>query len=280
MDGSDGKIVMLQVCPFGRRACFGITRHHKKGLFFIRTDILSVGFDNITLSEAVNTAMDHIERGQRCRVVTPNAEIGLDCLKNEDLRRVVNDSQLVLPDGIGVIYASKILGRPLKGKVAGVEFAEKLVEAMSRAGKGLFLFGGKPGVAEVAAEKLTAKYPGLVIAGTNDGYYKPEEEPGIIKKINDSGASALFVCLGCPKQEFFMDRNDGALNVPVMAGLGGSLDIFSGNSQRAPKIFVDLGLEWLHRLLKEPKRIKRMARLPLYLLYAFKSKIKGENKNA
>ncbi|MBQ2691092.1 MAG: WecB/TagA/CpsF family glycosyltransferase [Clostridia bacterium] len=244
----------------------------------MRKDILSVTFDSITLKEAIEKAMGYIERGEKCRVVTPNSEIGLDCLKNEELRQLVNSSELVLPDGIGVVYASRIIKRPVRQKVAGVEFAEGLAERMQNTGKKLFLFGGKPGVADQAAKKLCEKYPGLIIAGTQNGYFSDENE--IIDIINSADADALFVCLGCPKQEFFMQRNRDRLNVSLMAGLGGSLDVFSGNVKRAPRIFVKLGLEWFYRLITDPKRIKRMARLPLYLVYAFTSKDKGEKTNA
>ena len=244
----------------------------------MRVNILSVGFDNVTLEEASEIGMEYIRTGKKAMVVTPNAEIGLECLKTPQLNDLVNSAQLVLPDGVGVVYAAKILKKHIKGKVAGVDFAEELVKNMAREKRSLFLFGGKPGVAEQAASRLSQKYPGLVIAGALNGYFD-DEEP-IIEQINKSVADALFVCLGCPKQEYFMHRNFERLNVKLMAGLGGSLDIFSGNSQRAPDIFVKLGLEWFYRLAKEPKRIKRMARLPLYLVYALKSKYKGEKQDA
>ena len=240
----------------------------------MRNEILSVGFDNVTLDEAVETAMGYIERGEKCRVVTPNAEIGLDCLKNEQLRKLVNESELVLPDGVGVVHAARILDRPLKGKVPGIEFGEKLCDRLQNTGKTLFLFGSKPGVADAAAVKLKEKYPGLLIAGTLNGYFSDEKT--VVDTINAAEPDVLFVCLGCPKQELFMERWREELTCSVMAGLGGSLDVLSGNLQRAPKAFRDLGLEWFYRLLKEPKRIKRMARLPLYLIYAEREKRKGK----
>lgn len=240
----------------------------------MRNEILSVGFDNVTLDEAVETVMGYIERGEKCRVVTPNAEIGLDCLKNEQLRKLVNESELVLPDGVGVVYAARILDRPLKGKVPGIEFGEKLCDRLQNTGKTLFLFGSKPGVADAAAVKLKEKYPGLLIAGTLNGYFS--DEKAVVDTINAAEPDVLFVCLGCPKQELFMERWRDELTCSVMAGLGGSLDVLSGNLQRAPKAFRDLGLEWFYRLLKEPKRIKRMARLPLYLIYAEREKRKGK----
>lgn len=235
---------------------------------------MSIGFDNVTMDEAVETAYGYIERGEKCRVVTPNAEIGLDCLKDPALNRLVNDSELVLPDGVGVVYAAKIQKKPLKGKVAGVEFGEKLAERLQNTGESLFLFGGKPGVAQTAADNLKKKYPALEIAGTQNGYFDNEDE--IIEIINNAHPDAVYVCLGCPKQEFFMERNRDRLTASLMAGLGGSLDIYSGNSQRAPDFFVRFGLEWFYRLIKEPKRIKRMARLPLYLIRAMGYKGKEE----
>lgn len=240
----------------------------------MRKDIMGVSFDNLTMDQAVDKAMEHITSGTKCRVVTPNAEIGLDCMKNAELRELVNSSELVLPDGIGVIYASRILKRPIGQKVAGCEFAENLANRMQNTGKKLFLFGGKPGVADQAAQKLQEKYPGLEIAGTQNGYFSDEAE--IIDIINKANADALYVCLGCPKQEQFMARNREKLNVSLMGGFGGTLDVLSGNVQRAPEIFIKLGLEWFYRLISDPKRIKRMARLPLYLVYAFTSKDKGE----
>ena len=240
----------------------------------MRKEILNVTFDNLTMEQAVDKAMDYINKGEKCRVVTPNAEIGLDCMKNAELRALVNGSELVLPDGIGVIYASRILKRPVGQKVAGCEFAENLADRMQNTGMKLFLFGGKPGVAEQAAKNLQAKYPGLEIAGTQNGYFSDESE--IIEIINAAQADALYVCLGCPKQEQFMERNRDKLNVSLMGGFGGTLDVLSGNAQRAPEIFIKLGLEWFYRLINDPKRIGRMARLPLYLVYAFTSKDKGE----
>lgn len=240
----------------------------------MRKDILSVTFDNLTMEQAVQKAVDHINNGEKCRVVTPNAEIGLDCMKNPELRELVNSSELVLPDGIGVIYASRILKRPIGQKVAGCEFAENLANRMQNTGKSLFLFGGKPGVAEQAAKNLQDKYPGLKIAGTLNGYFSDENE--VIAKINEAEPDVLYVCLGCPRQEQFMDRNRDKLNVSLMGGFGGTLDVLSGNAKRAPEIFIKLGLEWFYRLISDPKRIKRMARLPLYLVYAFTSKDKGE----
>jgi len=227
-----------------------------------RIDIMGVGFFNLTLDEAAEYAYSLID-GKSHRVVTPNSEIVYAAREDAALKRVLNESDLVVPDGIGVVLASKILRRKLKCKVAGIELGEALISKMAQTGKSLFLLGAKPGVAEDAAAMLKEKYPGLIIAGTHDGYFKEDE--GVIEAINASGADVCFVCLGAPKQEMWMDKNKDALSC-LMLGLGGSLDVFAGNVQRAPKIFIKLGLEWFYRLCKEPWRIGRMMALPKFLL--------------
>ena len=234
---------------------------------------MTVAFDNITMDEAVGTAMGHIAARSRCRVVTPNAEFALEAKKNPRFLNILNTSQLVLADGISVVLASKIIGDPMQGRVTGVGFAQALAAAMAKEGKSIYLLGAKPGVAEQAAEKLRQTYPGLQIAGTHDGYFK--EEGPVIAAINAAKPDALLVCLGAPKQEYFMEDHDGDLEVPVMAGLGGSMDVLAGNVQRAPEFFQKYGLEWLYRLCKEPQRWKRMIKLPLYLWDALIWRIKG-----
>ena len=229
-----------------------------------RIDVLGVGFDNVSIEQASSIAYDKMQQGEKTYVVTPNPEIVWQCRQNERLRKVVNNAGLVLPDGIGVIYGAKILGTPLAGgRVPGIDFAAALFDKMAQSGKRVFLMGAKPGVAELAGDKLAAKYPGLVIAGAADGYFK-DSEP-LIAQINNAKPDLLLVCLGAPKQELWMADNIAKLDVSVCAGLGGSLDIFAGNVKRAPVAFQKLGFEWFYRIVKEPKRLKRSLRLPLFI---------------
>jgi N-acetylglucosaminyldiphosphoundecaprenol N-acetyl-beta-D-mannosaminyltransferase len=240
-----------------------------------KVDILEVSFDNVTREEAVQRVISLLAQPERKGyVVTPNSEIVYMCRKQPGLLEALNDAYLVLPDGIGVIYAGKILKRPLKGKVAGIDFASRLMEEMARRGDSLFLLGAKPGVAALAGERLQQKYPGLHICGVHDGYFK--EDASVIREVNESGAKVLFVCLGAPKQEHWMQDHMNQLNVQLMVGLGGSLDVFSGQVKRAPDVWVKLGLEWLYRLIREPKRIGRMCKLPLFLLASFGARMRGE----
>ena len=236
----------------------------------MRVNILGVGFDNFTMDQAVDEGIRLIHSDGAHYVVTPNPEIVEICREREEVRAVVNRADLVLADGIGVIYGGKILGTPLVGRVPGVEFAQRLMERMARGGETLFLLGAKPGYADQAAENLRRKYPGLRIVGTNDGYF--QDDGPVAEKIRDSGAQVVFVCLGAPKQEFWMEKNGAATGANLLIGLGGCLDVFSGNVKRAPVAFQKLGLEWFYRLLKDPRRIGRMAKLPLFLVHVAKEK--------
>ena len=209
------------------------------------------------------------------KLITPNAEIAYDACKNAEFCALLNRADLILPDGAGVVLAAKLRKTPLKGKVAGIDFATNMLSVFARRGTKLYLLGSKPGVAEQAAAKMKEIEPDLVICGLADGYFK--DEAPVVEKINESGAEALFVCLGAPKQELFMFRHQNELtSVRLMAGLGGSLDGFAGNVKRAPKWMIRLQLEWLYRLIKEPKRFGRMMRLPKYILLALKNRKKDD----
>lgn len=239
----------------------------------MKTDIMGLQFDNITMEEALDAAKVLLQGEHAARVVTPNAEIAYEALHDENMRTLLNSAELMLPDGAGVVLASKILKTPLKQKVAGVDFADGLLGVLETTGQSLYLLGSRPGVGELAAQKMMQKHPKLKIAGIADGYF--QDETPVIDKINASGADVLFVCLGAPKQEQFMARHQKALHVKLMAGLGGTLDSFAGTVRRAPKWMIRLNLEWLYRLIKEPKRFKRMLRLPKYLWAVVCKRIRG-----
>ncbi|NLD88454.1 MAG: WecB/TagA/CpsF family glycosyltransferase [Clostridiales bacterium] len=244
----------------------------------MKREILSVTFDNVTMEEALERASALAREGKSDYIVTPNSEIVYEARKNEALAKALKGASLVIPDGIGVVYASKILSKPLKQKVAGIELGERLIEYASLNGLSVYLFGAKPGIAERAKDKLCEKYPGLNVAGVQDGYFKDgsDREREIIEDINSKAPNILIACLGVPKQELWMNAHKDELNVRVMLGLGGSMDIYAGVSKRAPDIFIKLSLEWFYRLCKEPWRIKRMIKLPLFLLLAVKVRLFGE----
>ena len=239
----------------------------------MRTDVLGVAFDNVTMDEAVDWALAMLEEDGPHLVVTPNPEIVQRAAKDPEFAGILSKADLVIPDGIGVVYAAKILGRPLKARVPGIDFASALLERAAGTGRRLFLLGAAPGVAEQAAVNLRAAYPGLAVCGTHDGYFK--EDGPVVDAIRESGADIVFVCLGFPKQEKWIAAHGEAAGARLYIGLGGSLDVFAGKVERAPESFQKLGLEWLYRLAKEPSRIGRMAKLPLFLVSALGARLKG-----
>ena len=238
----------------------------------MRIDVLGVGFDNLTMDEAVAAGMGLLHQEGSHYVVTPNPEIVEVCRENPAAMEAVNGADLVLPDGIGVVKGAAMLGTPLKEKTPGIEFAAGIMEKMAEEGMSLYLLGAKPSVAEQAAEKLAARYPGLKIAGTHDGYF--QEDGPVVRAIADSHADAVFVCLGAPKQELWMRKNGAATGARLLCGLGGSLDVFAGVVERAPEFWSKHGLEWFYRLCKEPRRIGRMMKLPLFLIHVKQEKRK------
>lgn len=240
----------------------------------MRTDILGVGFDNVTMEEALDRAEALLAEGGPHLVVTPNAEIVQQARADKAFFDLIAEADLVIPDGVGVIYASKILGRSLKGRVPGVDFASGLMDRMAKTGRKLFLLGAKPGVAEEAAVKLAEAHPGLTICGTHDGYFK--EDGPVAEEIRRSGADVVFVCLGAPKQEKWIKQNGTATGASLLIGLGGSLDVFAGRVERAPEAWQKVGMEWLYRGLKEPSRLKRIMKLPFFLCSAVGARIQGK----
>ena len=239
----------------------------------MRIDVMGVQFDNVTMDEAVARAAELLEAPGASYAVTPNAEIVYEAMHDASLRELLNGADLVLPDGSGIVLGAKLLKTPLKEKVAGIDFADQLCAYLAKNGLPLYLLGSKPGIAEAAAENLKKKHEGLIVCGTADGYFK--DEAPVVAAINEARPAALFVCLGAPKQEKFMTAHQSELDVRFMIGLGGSLDGFAGTVKRAPRWMQRCGLEWFYRLVKEPKRIGRMMRLPKFVLAVLRRRRKG-----
>lgn len=238
-----------------------------------KINVRGVSFDNVNMKEAVEICRNFLKTDRANIIHTPNSEIVQLCIENKDIRTLINSADLIIPDGAGVVKAAKILGTPLmKGKVAGCDLCEELCRISGQENAPIFFLGGKPGIPEAAAEKLKEKYPDMIVAGTNDGYFKNDKE--IVEKINQSGAKILFVCLGVPKQEQWMNKyRSNFTTVRIAGGFGGTLDVLSGASNRAPDFFINNNLEWFYRLCKEPKRAGRMMKLPKFMCGAVKDKI-------
>lgn len=238
-----------------------------------KVDILGVLVDKVNIPEAVDRIMKMLSENIPHAVFTPNSEIIMLAYKNEEFKEILNSADMLTADGIGVVYASKILHNPIEERAAGYDIACGVIEQISETGHGLYLLGGKPGVAEIAKENLEKQYPFLRIVGTHDGYFDGSKLPQIIDDINNSGADILFVCLGAPAQEKWIHANMHKLKVRVSMGVGGSIDVLAGVAERAPEKWCNMGFEWLYRLIKQPSRFVRMLALPKFgLTVLFKGK--------
>lgn len=231
-----------------------------------KVNILGVKVDKVNIKEAVDKIFSMLEERRTHYIFTPNSEIILNAYKDAEFMEILNSADLLTADGIGVVYASKILGNPIKSRAAGFDIACELLDRISETGHRLYLFGGKPGIAEQAKSMLEKKYPFIQIVGTRDGYFEEEKSTEIINEINSVGTDILFVCLGAPKQEKWIYKYSDRINARVLMGIGGSLDVFAGEVERAPEVWCKYGLEWLYRLIKEPWRFKRMLALPKFAL--------------
>lgn len=229
-----------------------------------KVNILGVKVDMVNIPQAASRIMDFFNEDRLHAVFTPNSEIIMAAYRDAEFCEVLNTADLLTADGIGVVYASKILKKPISERAAGYDIARHVLEKLNYTDHKLFLFGGKPGVAEEAAENLKKEYRDLNIVGTRNGYFNPEDEAEIVQQINDSGADIVFVCLGAPKQEKWIDAHKDELKVKVAMGIGGSLDVFAGRVERAPDFWCKIGMEWFYRLAKEPQRIGRMMDLPKF----------------
>lgn len=228
--------------------------------------IQNLNVDTFTFDEAV----DYIEKGQ---VVTINPEMIDYASKHPDFANILKEAELVIPDGVGVQLGLKILGHNVK-RIAGIEFARKIVEKNAADGKTIALIGAKPHVIEKAVENLKKEISGINIVYYHDGYFKDDIE--ILNQLQLKKPHLVLTALGAPKQEEFNYMAKKLLPESLFIGVGGSFDVWAGEVERAPEIYQKLWLEWLYRTVKEPKRFKRIfPTLPLFVLKVLKEKITG-----
>lgn len=237
-----------------------------------KTHVLGVPFDTVTMEQAVAKAKKMLtEEGQHF-ICTPNPEIVMEARKDKELMNILHEADMVIPDGIGVVWASKYSETRLTERVAGYDLTQNLMAELTATGQTFYFFGGAPGVASAAARMMMKKYPGLKVVGVHNGYFDEKEEKKIIQDIKTKSPSILLVGLGAPKQEKWIYDNIRLVGAKVAIGVGGSFDVMAGNVKRAPKIFRKLGLEWFYRLITQPTRWRRMMRLPKFALTVLKTK--------
>lgn len=217
------------------------------------------------MAEALEAVQNFISSRFPHQVITANAEMVYSAWREPALREVINRAALVTPDGVGVVWAARFLGFPLRERVAGVDLVTRLAAVGAREGWRFFFYGAAPGIAEAAAARLCTLYPGLQVVGTAHGYLSELEEKELLQKITSLRPEVLLVALGAPKQEFWIACHLSLLGVPVCLGVGGSFDVLAGRVKRAPAWMQKTGLEWLYRVGQEPRRLKRIRILPLFV---------------
>ena len=232
-----------------------------------KIELCGVRIDAVTLDGAVEEVLR--ERGETCTVVTPNALMLERCRRDRSLATLLNRATLSLPDGKGVLLAAKRIKKPLPMRVSGIDFGEKLMQRAAERGLRVFLLGADAGVGESAAHRLEKEIPNLCICGTYHGYFDRggAENERILSHVERCRTDILFVCMGFPAQEQWIFSNlDALLGVRVVAGLGGSLDVWAGRAKRAPKAVQRGGLEWAWRMAREPRRITQLPTLARFYL--------------
>ena len=237
-----------------------------------KTHILDVPFDVVTIEDAIEKVRGFLQDEGQHIICTPNPEIVMQAQEDAVLMNILKAADLVIPDGIGVVWASRYSEAKLPERVAGYDLTQRIFQEIENTDYTVYFFGGAPGVSLAAAKKMQEKYPHLKIVGGHNGYFDEKEEKKILYDIKKLSPSILLVGLGAPKQEKWIYDNIRLTTAKVAIGIGGSFDVMSGKTKRAPKIFCKLGLEWFYRLLKQPSRFMRMLRLPQFALIVLKKK--------
>lgn len=232
-----------------------------------RVKILGVEIDNITLNEAGEITRNLIEKSNKnCTlVVAPNVEFIMTAQKDKEFFNILQTAELATPDSVGVTIAGKLQKKPFKERIPGQSYLRKVFEVGEKEGWTFYLLGGSGQIPQKAKENLEKLYPKAKIVGCHEGFFIDDSEEKVIEEINNLKPNVLFVAMGAPIQEKWIYKNKSKLKVDIAAGQGGTFDYEAGSIKRAPVFMQKCGLEWLWRLVKEPKRIVRMIVLPIYL---------------
>ncbi|HTN42234.1 MAG TPA: WecB/TagA/CpsF family glycosyltransferase [Nitrospiria bacterium] len=240
-----------------------------------RIELLGVPLDCVDLPLALSAVEEMMRDDRPGMVIAVNPEKVIKAIKSPVLLDPLREARLLIPDGIGVVMAARLLGLGRMKRVPGSELMPAICERAARKGYRVFLFGGGPEVNRDTMDALRRRFPGIQIVGGQHGYLKEEEMPGLIDRINASKAEVLFVALGSPKQEIWMKRYLPRLNIKVCQGVGGTFDVLAGRVKRAPAVIRKVHLEWLYRLLSEPRRLVRQTALPRFAVRVLRQFVIG-----
>jgi len=238
-----------------------------------RIKILGVPVDCVTMQSTLATIEYYLQQDTPKTVIAVNPEKIMKCRSDNKLAEVINAAGILIPDGIGVVIAARMLYAKKLQRVPGSELMPEICALAEKIGSKIFLFGAKPEVNKKAVERLQQRYPKLNIVGSQDGYIEEKQMPLMIKKINQLKVDILFIALGSPAQEVWMSKYLSSLNVKICQGVGGTFDVIAGTVKRAPAIFRAIHLEWFYRLMAQPTRLLRQSALPKFVLLVFKKKL-------
>jgi N-acetylglucosaminyldiphosphoundecaprenol N-acetyl-beta-D-mannosaminyltransferase len=233
------------------------------------TDILGYKIFNRSKKELLKEIFEK----DKVNIVSGNPEILFNGLEDNTLNKNFNEEySIIIPDGVGTVLASKMVKAPVKEKIAGIEVVKEILHKAAEDGKGVYLLGAKEETLQQCIQNIKKDIPTINIVGAHNGYFDLNNCEEIIKDIKEKKPWAIFVAMGCPRQETFIINNIDNLPCKIYMGVGGSFDVFAGNVKRAPKWMLSLGLEWLYRVSNEPSRIIRLVVIPKFLWRVFKSK--------
>lgn len=234
--------------------------------------ILGVPIDRVTVNETLAQLEYFIASGRPHLVVTADATAVVIAQSSPEFMQLVESADLVTPDGNGILWAGKHKGTRFPERVSGVDIVAHVCELSAQKGYRLYFLGAAPGVAELAAQQLMAKYPGCNVVGTHHGYFGPENDAIVAKEVAATHPDVLFAAMGMPRQEQFIRSTEHIIGAKVSMGVGGSFDVFSGKTKRAPKSFQRLKLEWLWRLVLNPSKIAKVKLLPVFVMMVRREK--------
>lgn len=228
-------------------------------------------------NEDKESLMDYIEGLDKVNIISGNPEVLFNGLKNSVLQKSFNDEySLIIPDGIGTVIASKLLRKPVKEKIAGIDVVKEVIIKADKEGKSVYFLGATEDVVLKCVKNVKQDYPNLKIAGYHNGFFDLNNCEEIVKNIHESRPWAILVAMGSPRQEVFIEKIKDVTDIKIYMGVGGVFDIFAGDLKRAPKWMISLGIEWLYRVIKEPFRIKRLTSIPKFLLMVLKNRNTGK----
>jgi N-acetylglucosaminyldiphosphoundecaprenol N-acetyl-beta-D-mannosaminyltransferase len=240
--------------------------------FAPRIKVLGIPVDDLSMTDTVTRIESFIESRRSHMVITADSSGIVEAHRDPEFFEIFQSADLVTADSEGVLWAAKRMGTPLRERVSGVDIFANLCRLSAEKGYKVFLIGASPGVAEIAAERCRLLYPGCNIVGSRHGFFPPESDEVVAQEIAVTKPDILFVAMGMPRQEKFIQRTRDIICAPVAIGVGGTLDVFSGRIKRAPRFIQSLKMEWLYRLFQNPKKFAKVKNLPIFVRMILRSR--------